>query len=325
MNRTVRGFSDLGANNKIAKQVRDRISEHPASTGLGNVLSYPDLKLLRQTAEDKMKILQIMGFSILSKDPLLNAAFLAYAFGLPSTFKSEEGRMKKISALEHKRAQSAIEFLHTMEDGAASKGKKGEAAASQLEIATSTLRAQSPRRAMKNLQSFTLIPSESDPGYKALNAINEKQERSKTKKNAKLQVCKNTGAGAAALLGICQPALKAGCKYIGASKLWCQPGPLRRNALGQHLERLVEEDQTLHGGRVASLSHAQLVEACSDRGFLSLDHTDRELRKRLRSWLHLVKDHRHEPHRVRLAAMAACSTASMRQDSTSLVRLLYAP
>jgi len=233
--------------------------------------------------------------------------------------------MKKISALENKRAQSAIEFLHTMEDGAASKGTKGAAAASQLEIATSTLRAQSPRRAMKSLQNLTLIPSESDQGYKALNAINEKQERRKTNKNAKLQVCKNTGAGAAALLGICHPALKAGCKYIGARGLWCQPGPLRRNALGQHLERLVEEDQTLHGGRVASLSHAQLVEACSDRGFLSLDHTDRELRKRLRSWLHLVKDHRHEPHRVRLAAMAACSTASMRQDSTSLVRLLYAP
>jgi hypothetical protein len=321
MNRTVRGFSDLGANRKMAKKVRDRISEHPASTGLGNVLSYPDLKLLRQTAEDKMKIIQIMGFSILSKEPLMNAAFLVYAFGLPSTFISEEGRKKKISALENKRAQSAIEFLHTME----AKGKKGAAAASQLAIATSTLRAQSPRRAMKNLQSFTLIPSESDKGYKALNAINEKEERRKTKEKAKLQVCKNTGAGAAALLGICQPALKAGCKYIGTSNLWFQPGPLRRNALGQYLERLVEEDETLQGGRVSSLSHVQLVEACSDRGFLSLDHTDRELRKRLRSWLHLVKDHRHEPHRVRLAAMAACSTASMRQDKTSLVRLLYAP
>ena len=137
-----------------------------------------------------------------------------------------------------------------------------------------------------------------------------------------------------ALLGISPPCLKAGCKLIGSCG-W-QPGVLRRAALGKHLEMLVAEDAVLEARGSKSLTRPQLIEACLDRGFGSDACSDAQLRSLLDEWLRV---HAHaaaaakaagtplEPHRLRLAAMAACAAASVRSERQSLSvlpRLVYA-
>ena len=86
---------------------------------------------------------------------------------------------------------------------------------------------------------------------------------------------------------------------------------------------------------VDSLSREQLAEACLDRGCGSDELSDAELRQRLESWLKLVDSRErgggagaatYEPHRLRLAAMAACTAAAARDQRESLSvlpRLLY--
>ena len=73
---------------------------------------------------------------------------------------------------------------------------------------------------------------------------------------------------------------------------------------------------------VATLSHTELTEACLDRGFGSTSLSDDEMRKLLSGWLQLVDKRRFdcelEPHRLRLAAMAACATTSVRRQKESL-------
>lgn len=146
---------------------------------------------------------------------------------------------------------------------------------------------------------------------------------------------KASGAGKVALLGISPPALKAGCKLIGVSGP--QPGVLRRSALGKHLEQLVEEDGVLRRTGVGALTHVQLTEACLDRGFGSSALSAAQLRALLGTWLRVVDSRRPgaaaaagvdlEPHRLRLAAMAAMAASSVRDERESLVmlpRLLYA-
>ena len=146
-----------------------------------------------------------------------------------------------------------------------------------------------------------------------------------------------TGTGKVALLGISAPALKAGCKLIGVSGP--QPGFLRRQALGKHLEQLVAEDAVLRRTGTASLSREQLTEACLDRGFGSAALSDAQLRARLDGWLGVLGARKGgagagaaagspplEPHRLRLAAMAAMASTSARDERESLMqlpRLLY--
>ena len=111
------------------------------------------------------------------------------------------------------------------------------------------------------------------------------------------------------------------------------PGILRRAALGKHLEQLVTEDAVLRARGVRSLSRTELMEACLDRGFGSLELSDAQLRARLEAWLVLVQRSPGggearplEPHRIRLAAMAACAASSVRSERESmsvLPRLLY--
>ena len=224
-------------------------------------------------------------------------------------------------------------LLSTFEEQAAGTGKKAIAAASACEIAESLLRARSTTKALAYLQSSTVPPSEGDKGHKEIAKVTERLERQRAKRNAKLTVGKASGMGKLALLGISQPALKAGCKLIGVSGP--QPGPLRRATLGKHLEQLVEEDAVLAKCGVDSLSREQLAEACLDRGCGSDSLSDAELRQRLESWLKLVHSRErgggagaaaYEPHRLRLAAMAACTAAAARDERESLSvlpRLLY--
>ena len=93
-------------------------------------------------------------------------------------------------------------------------------------------------------------------------------------------------------------------------------------------EQLVEADEVLAANGVATLSREQLTEACLDRGFGSDLLTDAELRQRLEAWLQLVRPRNapknaptYEPHRLRLAAMAACAAASVRDERESLSTL----
>ena len=59
------------------------------------------------------------------------------------------------------------------------------------------------------------------------------------------------------------------------------PGFLRRAALGKHLEQLVTEDNVLLRKGIKSLSRTELLEACLDRGFGSVELSDAQLRARL--------------------------------------------
>ena len=108
------------------------------------------------------------------------------------------------------------------------------------------------------------------------------------------------------------PALKAGCALVGVSGPL--PGPLRRATLRKHLANLIDEDASLarNSSSIGRLTRDQLLEACADRGLGGSRVRDSELRRELRQWLALVGAKGYasdavEPHRLRLAALAALS------------------
>lgn len=321
------GTGQMWRNSKEASAIRKRVAQlSPVPAGPADALTYGELVLLRKAGEDTMKLLQA-GAVWLFVPELFPAMLYFYPRALPSTFESEQGREKRHGTLARMRTRSAFELLATLEEQAAGKGSKAIAAASMAVTAESLLRAKDANKALAYLQPSAVVPSEGDKAYKGLAKVNERDAKRRAKGSGKLRVGEVRGAGKQALNGIPQPVLKAGCKLIGVSGP--QPGPLRRATLGKHLEHLVEEDEVLSVVGVESLSREQLAEACLDRGFGSDQLSDAELRARLDAWLKLVSARTHgkggstmyEPHRLRLAAMAACATTSVRNERESLSTL----
>jgi hypothetical protein len=175
INTTKKGITELLENQRQASILRTKVANYTASTKIGDVLSFPELALMKRSADDNNKILVTVLFSAFSQSPLINAAWFMYFFGLPSGFVSEEGKMKKLDTLGRKRTMHAIELLNTMEGQAGGRGKQARAAASQLQVAESALRSSSMNECMRKLEAFIAPPSESDDAYKNLAAINKKQ------------------------------------------------------------------------------------------------------------------------------------------------------
>ena len=168
-----------------------------------------------------------------------------YPRALPSTFESAEGRDKRQTSIARMRTAAALQLLMTLEEQAAGKGKKALAAARYCEMAEQLLRAGSTKRALAYVQGCAQEPTDDEASHKALAKIatREAKRGAKARGARQVRVGKVTGAGKVALNGLSQPALKAGCKLIGVSGP--QPGPMRRGALGRHLEQLIEEDRVL--------------------------------------------------------------------------------
>jgi len=326
-----RGTGQMWRNGKEAGLIKKKVAAmQPPPAGPGDALSYSELVLLRKSGEDTLKLVQA-GAVWLFVPELFPALLYFYPRALPSTFESEQGRAKRQGALARMRTRAAFELLATLEEQAVGKGSKAITASNMAVTADSLLRARAPAKALAYLTPSAREPLEGDKGFKELSKVNERQAKRALKSKGKLRVGEVSGAGKHALNGLPQPALKAGCKLIGNSGP--QPGPLRRASLGKHLEQLVEADEVLAAKGVASLSREQLTEACLDRGFGSDLLTDAELRQRLEGWLQLVqpptakggkgKDPQvaYEPHRLRLAAMAACAASSVRDERESLSTL----
>lgn len=329
-----KGTSLMWQNGKAAKVVRNRVRAE------GGSLAYSELQLLRKSGEDTTKLVQA-GFVWLFIPELFPALLYFYPNALPSTFESEEGRAKRHASLARMRTRACLELLGTLEEQAATRttGKKGEAAANAIATAELTLRARSSRASLAYLQGCAKVPTAGEKAFEPLSKIETRIAKREAKAAAKPtkaapSVGKVSGAGKAALLGLSQPCLKAGCKLIGVSGP--QPGPLRRGALGKHMEMLIEQDAVLARTGTASLTRAELAEACLDRGFGSDRLTDAQLRSLLDNWLTILQSRAAggaatagetlEPHRVRLAAMAACASSAVRSERESmsvLPRLLY--
>ena len=314
------GSGKMWQNGKAAGVVKKRIKTAGFST-----IEYSELQLIRRSGEDTGKLVQA-AFVWLFVPELFPALLYFYPKALPSTYESEAGRDKRFASLARMRTSSCLELLGTLEEQAATRttGKKGAAAANAVEIAERSLRAGTPSRALAYVQMCAGMPQPSDKGYEAFSKAQKKLAQRKQKKQLPTVT---TGVGKVSLLGISQPCLKAGCKMIGNSGP--SPGFLRRAALGKHLEQLVTEDNVLLRKGIKSLSRTELLEACLDRGFGSVELSDAQLRARLDAWLGLVyrsPGEALEPHRVRLAAMAACAASSVRNEQESmsvLPRLLY--
>jgi hypothetical protein len=316
------GCGEMWDNSKQAKLVQRSVMND------GHALSYAELILLRQSSEDFSKLLRAGAIWLFAPE-LLPAMLYFYPRAMPSTFESEEGRDRRRGSLARMRTTSCLELLATLEEQAATaKGSKALLATASVERAEQLLRARSVGRALVFLHECATPPKEDEKAHKPLQKVLAAQARSQ--KRGGLRVGKTSGAGKAALLGLSQPALKAGCKMIGVSGP--QPGPLRRGALGKHLENLVQEDAVLSTQGTAALGREELLEACLDRGFGSSNLKDAELRKLLDEWLALIRARDgaegflFEPHRLRLAAMGACSAAALRREGDSmsvLPRLVY--
>jgi hypothetical protein len=314
------GCGEMWVNSKRAKVVRQAVLQD------GRELTYADLQLLRRSGEDFSKLVQA-GFLWLFAPELVPAMLYFYPRAMPSTFETDQGREKRRGTLARMRTTAALELLATLEEQSATQqGKKALIASANCERAEQLLRQKTVSRALVFVQDCATMPRPDDKSYKMLDKIAQTKQRQQRK--AKLRVGKTTGAGKIALLGISPAALKAGCKMIGVSGP--QPGLLRRGALGKHLEGLVQEDAILASSGTARLGREELLEACLDRGFGSSLLTDADLRKLLDEWVELVQSRAaengadgatFEPHRLRLAAMGACSAAAIRRESDSMSRL----
>lgn len=321
------GSGKMWQNGKAASAVRKRIAQQqPQPADSADAVSYAELLLLRKAGEDTQKLIQAGAIWIFVPE-LFPALLYFFPRALPSTFESDAGKAKRHGTLARGRTRSAIDLLATLEEQAAGTGKKALSAAAQSEVADAFLRAKAPNKALAYLQTSSMPPAEGEKGQKELSNLQEREAKRSARPNAKLRVGTKTGTGKLALLGIPQPILKAGCKLIGVSGPL--PGPLRRGSLGKHLEQLVEEDAVLLKVGVGGLTRDELTEACLDRGCGSDSMSDAQLRGRLESWLSLMRsrqDGGYEPHRLRLAAMAACAAAATRDERESLSalpRLLY--
>ena len=326
------GTRQMWLNGKAAGVVRKRVAAG------GDPLNYAELQLLRRSGEDTAKLLRAGALWIFAPE-LFPVLLYFYPRALPSTFESESGRERRRGTLARMRTTAALELLATLEEQKATgTGRKAAAAIQHCASAEQLLRANTPTRALAYVQGHAVAIEPDAKTYKQYNQIATREQKRRAKKGA-VRVGVTTGAGKVALNGLSQPALKAGCKLIGVSGP--QPGPLRRGALGSHLENLVLEDAILAVQGTRSLGRDELLEACLDRGFGSSALGDAQLRQLLDQWLGLVRSRgdaaaggaaagvpsEFEPHRLRLAAMGACATASVRRKADSmsvLPRLMYA-
>ena len=311
------GSGKMWQNGKAAGVVKKRIKTAGFST-----IEYSELQLIRRSGEDTGKLVQA-AFVWLFVPELFPALLYFYPKALPSTYESEAGRDKRFASLARMRTPR-LELLGTLEEQAATRRpERGRRRRGRRRDCRALLRAGTPSRALAYIQMCAGMPQPSDKGYEASKA----QKKLAQRKQKKQLPTVTTGVGKVSLLGISQPCLKAGCKMIGNSGP--SPGFLRRAALGKHLEQLVTEDNVLLRKGIKSLSRTELLEACLDRGFGSVELSDAQLRARLDAWLGLVyrsPGEALEPHRVRLAAMAACAASSVRNEQESmsvLPRLLY--
>jgi hypothetical protein len=326
------GSGQMWQNGKAAKVVRQRIKEQ------GGSLSYDEYMLLRRSTDDTGKLVQA-GFVWLFAPDLFPFFLYSYPNALPSTFESEQGRDKRYGTMTRARTRAALDFLATMEEQAAGKGRKAIEFTEDVAIAEKLLCAKKPSQALGILQESTRVPAEGEKSREKLDKILAREQKRSEKKYGRadhLEIGRTSGAGKVALLGLSQPALKAGNKLIGNAGP--QPGPMRRGALGKHLEKLVQEDRVLLNVGTDSLSHTQLLEACLDRGCGCAKLNQVQLKKQLDAWLDLVQSpspgkkgaavasSEPEPHRLRLAIMATCAAGSVRSEQESLSvlpRLLY--
>lgn len=329
------GCGQMWQNSKEAGRIRKSVRED------GATLSYAQLQLLRNSGTDTTKLLQA-GFVWLFCPELFPALLYFNPKAIPSTFESEKGATKRRDSLARMRTKAALELLTQLEEQAASGpgifggNKKALVAAAGCEAAERMLRERTVNRALVHVQSSACAP-DAEAGaeaHKRLAQIAAQEDKRAAKKGA-VRVGAVTGAGKIALMGLPQPALKAGCKVIGVSGPML--GPMRRGALGKHLEGLVEGDAILASQGTKSLTRQELLEACIDRGFGSDALSDQQLRSLLDEWLGLLSSrragsvavgsgHDYEPHRLRLAAMSACAIGSVRRERealSTLPRLLY--
>lgn len=331
------GTKQMWLNGKAAGVVRRRVERG------GEALSYAELQLLRRSGEDTFKLLRAGAMWLVAPE-LFPVLLYFYPRALPSTFETETDRERRRGTLARMRTAAALELLSTLEEQKATNtGRKALAAAEQCEAAELLLRAKSSSHALAFVQGRARALAPEAKIYKHYNRIAEREaQKRRPRKDGKVpevSVGQSSGLGKAALMGLSQPVLKAGCKLIGVSGP--QPGMFRRGALGAHLEGLALEDSILAAQGTSVLGREELVEACLDRGFGSTALNDAQLRRLLDEWLHLVRSRGDvavaggegvqgalfEPHRLRLAAMAACATAAVRREADSmsvLPRLVYA-
>lgn len=297
------GTGQMWVNHKAANVVKRSVKKE------GHLLSYGELQLIRHAGEDASKLLQASVLWLFAPE-LLPALLYFNPKALPSTFETEKGREKRHASMVRMRGATVVELLGRLEDNAAGTGKKALASAGYCADAEVMLRARGAPQTLAPVEGF-LTPEPAEPA------------------KGRPRPARKKGAGKLTLKGLPPPLLKACCKLIGASGP--QPGPMRRAALGKHLEHLVEEDAVLARVGTASLTRAELLEACIDRGFGAPTLDDKRLRSLLDEWLGLVHESNGlagEPHRVRLAAMGYCALASSRrrdEASNKLPRMLYAP
>lgn len=291
------GTGQMWSNHKLATAVKKRVRQG------GDPLSYHELQLLQKSSEDTGKLFQAAALWIVAPE-LIPALLYFFPRALPSTFETTSAAKKRQESCFRARAIVTLKFLVKLEETSASKGNKGRRATAQRTLAMRMLRAQSVTDAVLPVYPLTVPVSTTT------------RTRKRSAKACAIE----------ALNPLPQPLVKLFCQLLGLSV--ALPGPMRRSSLARHMVQLVEEDAALSRQKLSSLSRAELVEACLDRGIGRLNSTESELRQWLKIWLLLVSPEakRHtvsEPHRLRLAIIAAAAISTSRGDEAlALPRLL---
>lgn len=301
------GVSGMWRNYGEAGRIRKRVKK------TGVPATYSEVVLMRRSGEDASKFLQVAVLFLFAPE-LIPASLYFFPRIVPSTFETDDGRVKRFQSMGRQRNKALLSMLAYIEEEGAknytplaflkSPAVKQTEADTQTELATAMLKGGSEVDAMRPLTPYMLEAAALKPSAR------RKQQK-------------------ATIKGLPGPVLKAACGFVGLSR----PGAfgLRRGALRKHLETLEAEDNALLAGGVRDLSEAELREACCDRAMGAVGSAA-QLRRQLDSWLRLVDQVvlvqgeavEPEPMRLRLAAMAAFSvTITRKGHDCALPRMLF--
>lgn len=190
------GIGAMWNNRQAAGAVRKRLAQ-----GCEPV-AYPDLLLMRKSADDSQKLLQA-GLIYLVMPEVLPAMLYFFPSSLPSTFETDKGRAKRHDTLVRLRAKAVLQLACQIEEDAATKtGKKGLLSAALCSKAEAVLKGASAARAVAPLAAYLPPPADAK------------------------EACE---VAKAPLKGLPGPFIKAGCTLIGLSGPL--PGPIRRQPL----------------------------------------------------------------------------------------------
>lgn len=196
------GTQALWRNRKVAAVLRKK---HKSE---GAMPTYPELLLLRKSADDTQKLIQA-GMVYLILPEALPAMLYFFPNCLPSTFESETRRGKRYDTLLRLRTKAVLDLAVLIDSDAAAKtGKTGRLAVERAAEAERVLRASSLPAATAQLARY-LPPATS------------------------AQVVE---VDKAPLKGMPGPFLKAGCTLIGLSGTL--PDFIRRRELKKHLRHV---------------------------------------------------------------------------------------